>query len=89
MSELAEAARKLIAHWDTPAWKQKEMTGEYIAELRAALLRFDNFSKLRGKSYTHVIFDELANKEIVCADCGKPTMHIGNICYGCLHKEDK
>lgn len=24
-------------------------------------------------------------KDVLCVRCNKPTMHIGSVCYGCLH----
>ena len=35
--ELAGAANAVVKHWDTPAWKYEQHTGEVIAGLREAL----------------------------------------------------
>ena len=37
MNKLEQAARALLAHWDTPAWKYLKPTGDLIADLREAL----------------------------------------------------
>ena len=37
MSKLEQAARALLAHWDTPAWKYLKPTGDLMADLREAL----------------------------------------------------
>ena len=37
MTKLEQAARALLAHWDTPAWKYLKPTGDLIADLREAL----------------------------------------------------
>ena len=34
---LRKAARALLAHWDTPAWKYLKPTGDLMADLREAL----------------------------------------------------
>ena len=35
--KLEQAARALLAHWDTPAWKYLKPTGDLMADLREAL----------------------------------------------------
>lgn len=35
-ARLADAARDVIARWDSPQWKWDQHTGVFIAELRAA-----------------------------------------------------
>ena len=37
MNKLEQAARALLAHWDTPAWKYLKPTGDLMADLREAL----------------------------------------------------
>ena len=37
MTKLAKAARALLAHWDTSAWKYLKPTGDLMADLREAL----------------------------------------------------
>ena len=37
MDKLRAAARALLAHWDTPAWKYLKPTGDLMADLREAL----------------------------------------------------
>ena len=37
MTKLEQAARALLAHWDTPAWKYLKPTGDLMADLRDAL----------------------------------------------------
>ena len=37
MTNLEIAARALLAHWDTPAWKYLKPTGDLMADLREAL----------------------------------------------------
>lgn len=39
MTKLEQAARALLAHWDTPAWKYLKPTGDLMADLREALDR--------------------------------------------------
>ena len=36
VARLTEAARNVIARWDSPQWKWDQHTGVFIAELRAA-----------------------------------------------------
>lgn len=40
--KLEQAARALLAHWDTPAWKYLKPTGDLMADLREALAEQDN-----------------------------------------------
>ena len=37
VNKLEQAARALLAHWDTPAWKYLKPTGDLMADLREAL----------------------------------------------------
>ena len=37
MTKLEQAARALLAHWDTPAWRYLKPTGDLMADLREAL----------------------------------------------------
>ena len=36
-TKLEQAARALLEHWDTPAWKYLKPTGDLMADLREAL----------------------------------------------------
>ena len=37
MNKLEQAARALLAHWDTPAWKYLKTTSDLMADLRKSL----------------------------------------------------
>lgn len=37
-TKLEQAAQALLAHWDTPFWKDQKHTGDYISALREALV---------------------------------------------------
>lgn len=40
-NQLAEAARAVIARWDSPKWKDEAPTAEYIGRLREALAAYE------------------------------------------------
>lgn len=37
LAALSEAAKAVVARWDSPKWKDEKPTAEYIGRLRAAL----------------------------------------------------
>lgn len=41
-TKLEQAARALLAHWDTPAWKYEKPTADLIGALREALADFQS-----------------------------------------------
>ena len=41
MDRLETAARALLAHWDTPAWKYEKPTADLMADLREAIQQRD------------------------------------------------
>lgn len=43
--DLLDAARALVARWDTPSWKDAEHTGVFINKLRAAIAAIESQPK--------------------------------------------
>ena len=48
--KLEQAARALLAHWDTPAWKYLKPTGDLMADLREALAEQEVAEKAKTTS---------------------------------------
>ena len=66
MTKLEQAARALLAHWDTPAWKYLKPTGDLMADLREAL---EQLNCQCGDKCFPVFSGDIE----YCETCGKPT----------------
>ena len=96
MTKLKQAARQALEYCEDNMVAEAENVlrlalypaGEALAEPELNL-NCKSVQKRLATVWGYVKAEQVEQEPVLCVECGKPTMHIGNKCYACCQKDTK